>query len=183
MAVSSHFLSGVWHSKLSLGTPSPPEPQHPTLTLWPRWEHVSHFSGGQRYSATISVVNSALPSEYPLLHFLWGSNVSTCPDLWGSFWVCRNFSSFTAPSPGHKTHPEVLCLLKKKKKTKLYLLPYLILRRLVCLLLSWMFSASILKAFCRSCSYVDEFLMYLWGGKWSHLILPPSWKFSLCLCW
>ena len=124
MAVNFHFLSGVWHPSLSLGTPPPPEPQHPMLTLCPGWEHVSHFSDEKRYSATISLVNSALPSEYPLLHSLWGPNISTCPDLWGSFWVCKNFSSFTTPSPGHKTHPEVLCLFKQTNKPLSFTLPH-----------------------------------------------------------
>ena len=137
MPLNSHFLSGIWHPSLSLGTPPLLEPQHPTLTLCPGWEYVSHFSGGKRHSATICVVNSALPSEYPLLHSLWGSKVPTHPDLWRSFWVCRNFSFLTAPSPGHRTHPTVLSL--SLFFFNLYLLPYLILRRLTCLLVSCVF--------------------------------------------
>ena len=144
MAVNFHFLSGVWHPSLSLGTPPPPEPQHPMLTLCPGWEHVSHFSDEKRYSATISVVNSALPSEYPLLHSLWGPNVSTCPDLWGSFWVCKNFSSFMTSFPGFRS-PSSNTL----SPFKLYFLPYLILRRLRCIFGSLRSSPSVQKVFCK----------------------------------
>lgn len=56
----------------------------------------------------------------------------------------------------------------------LYLLPYFILRILDCHFGSLAFS--IQKVFCRHFPSAEVFLIYLWGGRWSPLIPPLSWK-------
>lgn len=59
----------------------------------------------------------------------------------------------------------------------LYLLPYFILRILDCHFGSLVSSASIQKVFCRHFPSAEVFLIYLWGGRWSPLLIPPlSWK-------
>ena len=77
--------------------------------------------------------SSVLPSQH-LSHctVLWGSEDPLWPSLWGSLLVCRIFSSFMTPFVGTSPSPKLLCL-----PFHLYLLAYLIPRRLVCFLEVW----------------------------------------------
>ena len=96
--------------------------------------------------------------------------------LWEGFWVCGNFSSFRTPFLGSRSpFPNTLsCFFC------VYLLPYLILRRLVYLCGSLGSSASIQYMFYGVVLNADEFLMYFLGRRWfSHLIPLPSWKSSM----
>lgn len=97
MVVNPRPLLGVW--------PLKPGSQHPVPTCsgehadtWPRLG-----SAGQLWS--LCTIFCILSSTHLLLHSplrLWGAH---CPNLWGGFWVCRNFYSFTIPSPRHRSHP------------------------------------------------------------------------------
>ena len=60
---------------------------------------------------------------------LWGSKTPPCPHPWGGFWTCWNFSSFSLPPQGAGPCPKILFFFF----LNLYLLPYLVLRKLACL--------------------------------------------------
>ena len=111
--------------------------------------------------AVICVVNflCVLHSEPQLLYHTLRFCSSS---LWGSFLVCRNFTSFMTLFLGG-THPcpEILCLL-----LCLYLLSYLVLRRLACHFGSLGSSIVVEQLFCRCCSRFWLILVYLWGGRW-----------------
>ena len=117
--------------------------------------------------------SSVLPSQH-LSHctVLWGSEDPLWPSLWGSLLVCRIFSSFITPFVGTIPSPKLLCL-----PFHLYLLAYLIPRRLVCFLEVW----GPLPAF-RRCSvgivpHANIVFIYLGHRRWSPCpIPPPSWR-------
>jgi len=108
-----------------------------------------HFSSGKCCLASIFVVNFLFcPSSTcccisPLM--FWSSPSLT--PLVRRFLSVQSFSSFMTPSPRlWSLSPNHLSLFH------LYLLPYLILRKLACLFGSLGSSACIQKLFCRSCS-------------------------------
>ena len=87
----------------------------------------------------------------------------TC--LWEGFRLCGNFSSFTTPSPGQVSFPKSFVSV-----FVFYILSYLLSKRSGCLSGCLVFSASVQKLFCGSCS--NDLLM----RKWSPLPIPlPSW--------
>ena len=119
-------------------------------------------------AALISVVNflCALPSESLLLHgtLRFYSSPLVWPVGWGGggFLLLGNIFSFPTPSLpcDPSSCPESLCLF-----LYLCLLPYLILRRLACLLVVWGPLLSYRSSFVGVVLYSDEFFIYLWGGR------------------
>ena len=110
-----------------------------------------------------------LPSEIPKL-----PHRHACE----SFLLCRNFSSFATPSPGRVAIPKSFVSV-----FFFYILSYLLLKRLGCLLGCLVSSASVQKLLCGSCSIFkwsfDEFV----GEKVvspsdSSAILGPPLKFT-----
>ena len=89
--------------------------------------------------------------------------------LWEGFLLCGIFS-FPTPSPG------LVSTSKSFVSFHLYLLSYLISKRLICLSGYLGSSTSIQKLFCGSCFMYRWSFVYLWGRKWSpHPTPPPSW--------
>ena len=73
--------------------------------------------------------------------------------------------------PRMRLCPEILCL-----SFSLYLLSYLILKRLVCLSGIWDPPLAFRSCSVQVAPHADDLSMYLWGIKWSpHPIPPPSW--------
>ena len=113
---------------------------------------------------------------------LWNSEVLLCPRLWGSFWECGNFSSFTTLIPN--TGPfQILCLF-----FFLYLLPYLILWRLACLFGSLWSSASIQKCSVGGALHADIFFRHfvqrtVISLSYPSAILKVLSVFKVCFTW
>ena len=163
MAANPSPPPGVWPPKL--------DPQHPAPTF--NTECISHCL------AMISVVNSlhfafqvpiaAFPSE--LLKFPLTPPLREFPSVWKFFFLHNSL-------PGCRSPTQSLLSL-----FYLYILPYLILRRLACFWGSLESSPSVQNVFCRNCStwrWVFYVFVCVWvgGGGWSScLIPPPSWKF------
>ena len=97
---------------------------------------------------------------------------------WEGFLLFGNFSSFTTSSPGQMSVPNSFVSL-----FVFYILSYLLLKRMGCLSGCLMFSASIQKLFCGSCSAFkwsfDEFV----GEKVvsSPILSPPCFKHEFIL--
>ena len=95
------------------------------------------------------------------------------PAWWGHFWECaETFPPSLLPPQG--ADPPLKFFVSF---FYLYLLPYLILRRMACIFGSLGSSVNIQEVFCRSVPHAEFFLMYLLGGRWSPCLTPsPSWK-------
>lgn len=160
-AVSSEYFTAVNAGPLSGVQSWKPEPQHPGPTCPKRC--ANSFSAGKGWSEMISVVMSlcfafwepvaVFPSEGTELPRLTpnttcegvSKHVETFPSSWHSL-------KWGSPS-------QDICLF-----IFVYLLSYIILRRLVCLFGSLGSSASIQKVFCGNCS-TSRYIFYVIVGK------------------
>ena len=117
---------------------------------------------------------SFLPSVHLLLHSLLRFWSSPYPCPWGSFQVCRNFSSFAAPRCPQGAD-SILIPLSVFFFFFLFLLPYSVMWRLACLFEVWGFPPAFSRYSVGVVPHADVFLMYLWGERWSpHLTPSPS---------
>ena len=144
---------------------APPYPA-PTSCWWLR--AFSRFSAGNHYSVWF------LCWFFFFFGYaaLWDSKAPHWPHLWEGFLLCRNFSSFTTPSPAGVSVP--------KSFVSLFVF-------ILCSTSFWRDWFSFLgiwdppSAF-RNCSvgvapHSDHSLMFLWGRKWSpYPILLLSWE-------
>ena len=106
----------------------------------------SCFLAGKCWLATsLWWILSVLPSKHPLLHYPWGSEAPPIPTRAGVSKCAETFPpSWLAPWVQVPVPNSFISFY-------LYLLPYLILRRLACLFGSLRSSASIQKVLCMSC--------------------------------
>lgn len=134
-----------------------PQPEHPAPLTVGGHGSVSHFLAGKCcLIKNLCCEFSALPLEHLLLHLSMCSPLRCgklppalplrgFPSVWKHF-LLRDSSPGCIPWEMHP-HCKILCL-----PFYLYLLPYLILRRLACPFGSLGSSASVQKVFCWSCS-------------------------------
>ena len=124
-------------------------------------------------SVGISPLCPLHPCGCALLHGSEAFPLST-PRLrqWRGFLVCGNFSSFSVPSQGCRSHPYSFVSV-----FSFFFCPTQVCGEFLAFGEVW----GLLPAFSR-CSvgvvpHVDVFLMYLWGGGWSpHLTPLTSWR-------
>ena len=118
----------------------------------------------------ISVVNSLrLPSKQCCVPF-WGSETYLCPQPWEGCQVMETFPPSQLPSWGTDSNPKIFCLF-----FNIYLLPYLILRRLACLFGSLRPSVSIQNVLWRSCSTCRWIFDVFLGRK----VIFPHYSFAI----
>ena len=91
---------------------------------------------------------------------------TSCLHQWRGFLVCGNFSSFTAPSQRCRSLPYSFASV-----FSFFFCPTQVRGEFLAFWEVW----GLLPAFSR-CSlggvpHVDVFFMYLWGGRWSHVLL------------
>ena len=144
------------------------------------WQPVSCFSAGNHCS--VWFLCWFFFFFFFWLCCLWDSKAPHWPHLWEGFLLCRNFSSFTTPSPAGISVPKSFVSL-----FVFILCPTSFWRDWFSFLGIW----DPLSTF-RNCSvgvapHSDHSLMFLWGRKWSpypifllSLEHPP--KFFLLCC-
>ena len=98
---------------------------------------------------------------------LWDSKTPPQTHQWEGFLVFGNFSSFMTPSPGKVSVPNSFVSL-----FVLYILSYFLSKRMGCLSGCLVFSASIQKLFCESCSTFKWSFDELVGEK----VVSPSYS-------
>ena len=153
-----------------------PEPKYATPVFFCGHRHESWFLAGKWCSALIS-------GEFSMFFFL---STGYYPLLWGSetppVLACeavskceKTFHSSQLPPQNADLNPEILCL-----SFYLYILPYLILKRLTCLFGSLESSASVQKFFCRSCSILRWIFDVFFGKEGDFPVLFLHNLFCLC---
>ena len=131
-------------------SPSGPTPKawgwapSPSLAAVGEWAAFWLGSAVQQWS--LWLILSTLPSKHLLLYSLLRFGISPQNCLWGVFKCVEILPSSRLPPQGADPIPHPLYLFN------LYLLPYLILRRLACLFGSLSSSLRVQKVFYRSCS-------------------------------
>ena len=87
---------------------------------------------------------------------------------WESFLVFGNFSSFMTPSQGWVALPNsfvsIICF---------YLLSYLLLKTMGCLLVAWCPPQTFKSCFVEVAQHSNDLLMNCGGRKWSPYPIPP----------
>ena len=86
---------------------------------------------------------------------------------WESFLVFGNFSSFMTPSPGWVSLPNSFVSL-----FVFYILSYLLLKTMGCLLVAWCPPQTFKSCFVEVAQHSNDLSMNLWARKWSPCPIP-----------
>ena len=171
----SQSQSSPWDltSKSWASAPSP----HPPWQVSRQASQAGECQSAPIFCVEISPLCPLHPCCCALLHASEASPLpSPCLHQWRCFLVCGNFSSSTAPSQRCLSHPYsfvfvfsfFFCLIQVRGG-----------------FLAFWEVWGLLPVFIR-CSvgvvpHVDVFVIYLWGGRWSPRLTPPSWRSPTCI--